>query len=219
MAKDGRSKGIIETSVLVNFLKINRTDLLANHSMYRFVVLDLVRNEVGTKPCYAAQATRLEAALAAGHLLPDDPAEATDLAELAAFAAMSPLKIGEGELRGCRRRVRPGPTPRYGRPSGLDSVREILCETHERKYGEHHRLSHQGRCTDRRSGRRHQSRLGGEPLVHAQICELRRENLGSGSTIFQTVPLGRVVALSSNVFTGTRRIRITVFGTASKPAT
>lgn len=97
MAKDGRSKGIIETSVLVNFLKINRTDLLANHSMYRFVVLDLVRNEVGTKPCYAAQATRLEAALAAGHLLPDDPAEATDLAELAAFAAMSPLKIGEGE--------------------------------------------------------------------------------------------------------------------------
>lgn len=97
MATDGRSKAIIETSVLVNFLKIDRTDLLASHPDYRFVVLDLVHNEVATKPHYAAQATRLAAALAAGHLLPDDPAEATDLAELATFAAMDTLKIGEGE--------------------------------------------------------------------------------------------------------------------------
>jgi hypothetical protein len=97
MATDGRSKGIIDTSVLLNFLKIDRTDLLALHPDYRFVVLDLIRNEVGTKPYYAAQATRLEAAIAAGHLLADDPAEATDIAELAAFAAMSTLKIGDGE--------------------------------------------------------------------------------------------------------------------------
>lgn len=97
MAMEGLLRGIIETSVLVNFLKIDRADLLARHPNYRFVVPDLVRNEVGTKPCYAAQAARLEAAIAAGHLLPDDPAEATDLAELAAFAAMSTLKIGEGE--------------------------------------------------------------------------------------------------------------------------
>jgi hypothetical protein len=46
MATDGRSKAILETSVLVNFLKIDRTDLLANHPAYRFVVPDLVRNEV-----------------------------------------------------------------------------------------------------------------------------------------------------------------------------
>jgi predicted nucleic acid-binding protein len=97
MATDGRPKAIIETSVLVNFLKIDRTDLLSRHPAYRFVVLDLVRNEVGTKPWYAAQADRLTAAIAAGHLLVDDPPEATPLAELAAFAAMSEVKIGEGE--------------------------------------------------------------------------------------------------------------------------
>jgi predicted nucleic acid-binding protein len=95
MATDGRSKAILETSVLVNFLKIDRTDLLANHPAYRFVVPDLVRNEV-TKH-YAAQVTRLDAAIAAGQLFADDPAEATDLTELATFAAMGTLKIGEGE--------------------------------------------------------------------------------------------------------------------------
>jgi predicted nucleic acid-binding protein len=95
MATDGRSKAIIETSVLVNFLKIDRTDLLANHPAYRFVIPDLVRNEVTRH--YAAQVARLDAALAAGQLLSDDPAETTDPAELATFAAMDKLKIGEGE--------------------------------------------------------------------------------------------------------------------------
>ena len=95
MATDGRSQAITDTSVLVNFLKIDRTDLLANHPAYRFVVPDLVRNEV-TKH-YAAQVARLDAAIAAGQLFADDPAEATDLRELAAFAAMGTLKIGEGE--------------------------------------------------------------------------------------------------------------------------
>src|ERR1700722_10193491 len=95
MATDGRSKAIIDTSVLVNFLKIDRTDLLASHAGYRFVVLDLVRNEVTRH--YAAQVARLDAAIAAGQLLADDPADATDLAELATFAAMSTLKIGDGE--------------------------------------------------------------------------------------------------------------------------
>lgn len=97
MATDGRTKAIIETSVLVNFLKIGRADLLARHPAYRFVVPALVRNEVGTRPCYAAQAAGLASAFTAGHLLADDPADATTMAELGAFAAMSPLKIGEGE--------------------------------------------------------------------------------------------------------------------------
>lgn len=97
MATDGRSKAIIETSVLLNFLKIDRTDLLAKHPLYHFVVPDIVRNEIGTKPSYAAQAARLAAAFAAGHLLPDDPADTTSFGELSAFAAMSTLKIGEGE--------------------------------------------------------------------------------------------------------------------------
>jgi predicted nucleic acid-binding protein len=97
MATDGRSKAIIDTSVLLNFLKIDRTDLLEKHPAYRFVVPDVVRNEIGTKPSYAAQAARLVTAFAAGHLLADDPADATSIDELSAFAAMSTLKIGVGE--------------------------------------------------------------------------------------------------------------------------
>jgi predicted nucleic acid-binding protein len=95
MATDGRSKAIIETSVLVNFLKIGRTDLLAKHPTYRFVVPDLVRNEVTRH--YAVQLARLDAAIAAGELLPDNSAASTDPAELAVFAAMSTVKIGDGE--------------------------------------------------------------------------------------------------------------------------
>jgi hypothetical protein len=95
MATDGRSKAIIDTSVLVNFLKIDRTDLLASHPALRFVLVDLVRAEVTRH--YASQHARLEAALAAGHVLPDEPPEAIDPAELATFAAMAVLKIGEGE--------------------------------------------------------------------------------------------------------------------------
>jgi hypothetical protein len=73
MATDGRSKAIIETSVLVNFLRIDRTDLLASHPSYRFVVIDLVRNEVGTKSSYAAQAIRLTTAFTAGKMTLQKP--------------------------------------------------------------------------------------------------------------------------------------------------
>ena len=92
---DSRSKAIAETSVLINYLKINRTDLLARHPKYRFVVPDLVREEV--KKHYATQVSRLDAALAAGHLVADDPPEKISPAELVDFAAMETLKIGVGE--------------------------------------------------------------------------------------------------------------------------
>jgi predicted nucleic acid-binding protein len=95
MATDGRTDAIIESSTLVNFLKVDRADLLASHPAYRFIVVDAVRNEV-TKH-YAAQVTRLDAALAAGQLFEDQPAAATSIAELAAFAAMASIKIGVGE--------------------------------------------------------------------------------------------------------------------------
>ena len=94
MATDGRSDAIIESSTLVNFLKIDRADLLANHPTYRFIVIDAVRAEV-TKH-YAAQVTRLEAAFVAGQLFEDQLA-ATSIAELAEFAAMASVKIGVGE--------------------------------------------------------------------------------------------------------------------------
>ena len=95
MATDGRTDAIIDSSTLVNFLKIDRADLLASHPGYRFIVVDAVRNEV-TK-YYPAQVARLEAAFAAGQLFPDQPAAATSIAELAAFAAMASIKIGVGE--------------------------------------------------------------------------------------------------------------------------
>ena len=93
MATDGRDDSIIDASVLLNFLKIDRIDLLAKHPAYRFIVVDLVKNEVTNR----GQAVRLEAALLSGELLPDGPPESIDPAELATFAAMSSLKIGNGD--------------------------------------------------------------------------------------------------------------------------
>jgi predicted nucleic acid-binding protein len=95
MATDGRTDAIIESSTLVNFLKIDRADLLASHPSYRLIVVDAVRNEV-TKH-YPAQVARLNAELAAGQLFEDQPAAATSIAELATFAAMASIKIGVGE--------------------------------------------------------------------------------------------------------------------------
>jgi predicted nucleic acid-binding protein len=95
MATDGRVKAIVETSVLVNFLKVDRTDLLAAHPTYRFVITDLVRREVTER--YGTQFSRLEAAFAAEHVLPDVLPELITIEELATFAAMEKLKIGLGE--------------------------------------------------------------------------------------------------------------------------
>jgi predicted nucleic acid-binding protein len=95
MATDGRSDAIIDSSTLVNFLKIDRADLLASHPSYRFIVVDAVRAEV-TKH-HAAQVATLDTAFAAGQLFEDQPAAATSIAELAAFAAMASIKIGVGE--------------------------------------------------------------------------------------------------------------------------
>jgi predicted nucleic acid-binding protein len=84
---------IIETSTLINFLRINRVDLLAGLVAYRFLVTDHVRAEVTTH--YPAQLANLESALQAGHL---SEVSVTDPAELAVFAAMQALRVlGDGE--------------------------------------------------------------------------------------------------------------------------
>jgi hypothetical protein len=94
MATDGRSLAIIDTSVLVNFLAIDRADLLGSHPTYRFLVVDLVRDEVIKR----AQLIRFQAALDAGQLLPDGPPETISMNELAAFATLSGLNaLGLGE--------------------------------------------------------------------------------------------------------------------------
>jgi len=95
MATDGRSDAIIDSSTLVNFLKIDRADFLASHPGYRFIVVDAVRMEVTRH--HAAQVARLDAAFAAGQLIRDQPAAGTPIAELATFAAMASIKIGVGE--------------------------------------------------------------------------------------------------------------------------
>ena len=95
MATDGRQRAIIDTSVLINFLRIDRVDLLAAHPAYRFVVIDYVRREVTNR--YQQQLARLEAALAAGLLEGDiDPADVS-MAELSAYADLQKVRIGDGE--------------------------------------------------------------------------------------------------------------------------
>lgn len=95
MATDGRQYAIIDTSVLVNFLRIDRVDLLASHPAYRFVVIDYVKREVTDRS--HQQLTRLEAALAAGLLEGDiDPADVS-MEELTAYVDLQKVKIGDGE--------------------------------------------------------------------------------------------------------------------------
>jgi predicted nucleic acid-binding protein len=95
MATDGRQFSIIETSVLINFLRINRIDLLASHPVYRFVVIDYVRREITNRS--GDQLTRLETALNAGLLLGDIEPKDVSLVELQAYADLQSIKIGDGE--------------------------------------------------------------------------------------------------------------------------
>lgn len=95
MATDGRERAIIDTSVLVNFLRIDRVDLLASHPRYRFVVIDYVKREVTDR--YPQQIARLDGALALGLLESDiDPGLVT-MAELLAYTDLQKVRIGDGE--------------------------------------------------------------------------------------------------------------------------
>lgn len=61
MSNPQREPVVLDTSVLINFLAIDRIDLLANHPQYRFLVTEHVRQEVMAH--YQDQWSRLEAAL------------------------------------------------------------------------------------------------------------------------------------------------------------
>lgn len=91
MATEGRQRAIIDTSVLINFLRSDRVDLLAAHPAYCFVVIDYVRREVTNR--YHQQLARLEATLAAGLLESDiDPADVS-MEELTAYAELQRVRI------------------------------------------------------------------------------------------------------------------------------
>ncbi|HPO12164.1 MAG TPA: hypothetical protein PLI09_01860 [Candidatus Hydrogenedentes bacterium] len=84
---------VLDTSVLINFLAINRIDLLARHPQYRFSVTDHVRREVTIH--YPEQMERLNAALASDSLM-ETRVEAIE--ELTLFAQLiSTRRLGAGE--------------------------------------------------------------------------------------------------------------------------
>jgi predicted nucleic acid-binding protein len=83
---------VIDTSTLINFLRIARVDLLSGLVSYRLHVTDHVRAEVTTH--YPAQLATLEFALFSGHLL---ELSLTSSAEHTVFAEMKKHRLGDGE--------------------------------------------------------------------------------------------------------------------------
>ncbi len=86
-----RRQVVLDTSVLLNFLRVGRLDLLVGLPGHEFLLTDHVRGEV-TEPAHAGT---LQEALQGGRLIEvrvDDPAE------LAVFAEMTTLRVlGVGE--------------------------------------------------------------------------------------------------------------------------
>jgi len=81
---------VADTSVLLNFLKINRMDLIGGHPR-RFLVTDHVETEIS----HDDQRTAFLAAVAAGHL---DTCTVTDLREVELFLRLGPgVRLGAGE--------------------------------------------------------------------------------------------------------------------------
>lgn len=97
MGNSGASILILDTSVLINFLAIDRAGLLSSLASPVLITSHIVA-EVGLD--YPDQQARLAAALQAGHL---KEIEVTDLAELALFAELvsrntsKKKRLGEGE--------------------------------------------------------------------------------------------------------------------------
>lgn len=91
MATDGRSIVVIDASVLINFLAVDRIDLLTSHPQFRFLVTDHVRGEVTED----VQLARLDAALDAQLL---DQVSVVGIRELKAFAELTADgRLGVGE--------------------------------------------------------------------------------------------------------------------------
>jgi predicted nucleic acid-binding protein len=93
VAAPARAPAVIDTSSLINFLKIDQAQLLSLHPAFSFFVTDHVRGEVTRR--YQVQFERLEAALRAGHL---KETTVDTIEELQAFAELTALKrFGVGE--------------------------------------------------------------------------------------------------------------------------
>jgi len=83
---------ITDTSVLINFLVLDRAELLSRLSTHRFLVTDHVRAEITDH--YHEQVHRLEQAFRDGVV---QEITVNDLAELQTFANLTTLGLGSGE--------------------------------------------------------------------------------------------------------------------------
>ena len=93
MSTTGRQEVILDTCVLVNFLRIGRLDLLTEHPRYRFIVTDHVRGEVTDE--YPEQLVLVEGAIRSGGL---QEIHVTDPAEVGAFVQLQAVRcLGDGE--------------------------------------------------------------------------------------------------------------------------
>jgi hypothetical protein len=93
MTTAGREDVILETSVLINFLVINRLDLLAAHPHYRFIVTEHVRAEITED--FPDQMSQLNTVVGGGAVA---EIKVTELSELEAFAQLTASgRIGVGE--------------------------------------------------------------------------------------------------------------------------
>ncbi len=86
---DERVLVVADASVLINFLRAGRLDLLRHHGGYKLVVTEHVRREVA----YPDQAAELATALSAGDI---DEIQLTDPVELKIFAELNAV-LGRGE--------------------------------------------------------------------------------------------------------------------------
>lgn len=80
---------VADASVLINFLRARRLDLLRHHRGYRILVTEHVRGEVS----YPDQAAELAEAITSGDI---DEIQVTDPVELEIFAELSAV-LGRGE--------------------------------------------------------------------------------------------------------------------------
>ena len=88
-----RHYAVLDTSVLINFLRVNRLDLLARHPCYKFYITDHVRAEITDH--YPDQREKLDQAIASGNL---QELRVTDHEEIQAFGQLSASKrLGAGE--------------------------------------------------------------------------------------------------------------------------
>lgn len=93
MSFDARAIALIDTSVLLNFLAVDRVDLLSRHPELRFVVTDHVRGEITDRR--PEQLTRFEAAVTQRLISQSSVSTPRALELFGELQKMSQLGIGE----------------------------------------------------------------------------------------------------------------------------